>query len=210
MFFIHSRTAPKKQTAKANKRKPKIHPNDSKPSKKAKSAGSGSTDTHNDNEADDEDGGDDFCEPTAAELSAADRPENVPQIETTRQKKRDKHAKLQQTAKVDSAEREQLRNREYLVQWRDQRDIWKFNKLRQISVTKALFREAGDQQLDDEMWQLAMEYLCGTKGQLRQLLRDAAQKVIDDTDARIEAERNEALVQSLNYTRARSFLQMMG
>lgn len=133
----------------------------------------------------------------------------MPQIETTRQKKRDKHAKVQQMAKVDSAEREQLRNREYLEQWRDQRDIWKFNKLRQISVTKALFREAGDQQLDDELWQLAMEYLCGTKGQLRQLLRDAAQKVIDDTDARIAAERNEALVQSINYTRARSFLQMM-
>lgn len=164
------------------------------------------------NTRDDEDNEDadaDAHEPTAAELCQADRPENVPQIETTRAKKRVKHAKVQQTAKVDSVQREELRNREYLEQWRDDRSAWKFNKLRQISLTKALFREVDP--LDDELWQLAMDYLCGAKGNLRQLMRDAAQKVIDDIDRTIGADdgRTAELVKSVNYTRARTFMQML-
>lgn len=151
-------------------------------------------------------------EPTAAELNHADRPENQPQIETTRQKKRDKRAKVESTAKVESRQREKLRDQEYLQLWRDDRAAWKFNKLRQISVGKALFVDTDP--LDDETWQLAMEYLCGAQGRFRQLLREAAQKVIDDIDARIGGSSGDGvdeaqLLQSVNYGRARTFMQML-
>lgn len=157
-------------------------------------------------------------EPTVVEINLANRPENQPQIETTRQKKLAKHAQVQVTAKIGSLQREQLRNREYLQLWRDNRTEWKYNKLRQVSVSKALFLDTDP--LDDETWHLAMEYLCGTKGHMRQLMRDAAQKVIDDVDALIGAcgsngtsdagAGNEAqLLQSVNYGRARTFMQML-
>lgn len=114
---------------------------------------------------------------------------------------------MRASAKIDAAQRERLRDLEYLSQWRDDRTAWKFNKLRQVSVFRTLFADADP--LPDDMWQVAMEYLCGTVGRMRQLMRDAAQKVIDTTDERIVAEKDASLVGALNYARARTFLQTL-
>lgn len=155
---------------------------------------------------DEVDDGDVDYEPTSQELQAADHPENTPNIETTRQKKKAKSQKVAETAKVDSANRDSIRNLQYLRLWKSDRCTWKFHKLRQLSIQKSLFRS--EMPMDDEMWDLALEYLAGSKGQSRQLLIDAAEKVINETDERINADNQQELVNEKMYTRARELLQM--
>lgn len=168
-------------------------------------------------EVDAADGGDDIpiVDPSAVELQQADRAENQPDIETTRRKKRAKHQKVVATAKVDSAQRDRLRNLEYLRLWKSNRTAWKFVKLRQISVQNHLFCDDGDEanRIDDEMWALSLEYMSGTVGAGRQKTIEKAEQVIRRIDEKIEsaaggADEND-LVRSQDYTRARELLQLL-
>lgn len=159
-----------------------------------------------DEDVEKEDDGDNVYEPTTNELQAAEDPENTPNIETTRQKKKDKFQKLAIAAKSDLVVRDQLRNLQYLRLWKFDRVTWKFHKLRQLSIQKSLFRV--EDPLDDELWQLSLEYLSGSKGHSRQLLIEAAEKVINETDERINPDNQQELVNDLMYTRARELLQL--
>lgn len=164
----------------------------------------------------DADSGDDnpIVDPSAVELQQADRAENQPDIETTRRKKRAKHQKVVATAKVDSVQRDRLRNLEYLRLWKSNRTAWKFVKLRQISVQNHLFCDDGDEanRIDDEMWALSLEYMSGTVGAGRQKTIEKAEQVIRRIDEKIEsaagADEND-LVRSQDYTRARELLQLL-
>lgn len=196
----------------STKRKANATGNGKKVKKSKKKTTEGNEDD-DDDEADD--GGDDAAaaEPTAAQLQQANRPENQPDIETTRRKKRAKHQKVVATAKVDSAQRELLRNREYLRQWKTNRSAWKFEKLRQISVQNHLFPTGGDgERVDDEMWSMSLEYMSGTKGAGRQTIIRQAEEVIQKIDERIGDDGGgggNELVRSQDYTRARELLQLL-
>lgn len=145
-------------------------------------------------------------QPTDKELNEVDQPQNIPDIETTRKKKKAKKQKVAETAKNDSSVRDSIRNLQYLRLWKSDRVTWKFNKLRQVSIQKSLF--CVENPMDQEMWELSLEYLAGSKGHSRQLLIEAAEKVINETDDRINADNQQELVNEVMYTRARELLQM--
>lgn len=146
-------------------------------------------------------------DPSSTELVLATQPENKPNIDTTRQKKRAKHQKVVETAKVDSAQREELRNLEYLRKWKTNKGEWKFEKLRQISIQNQLFREK--EAVNDESWELAIEYMTGTKGAGREVIIKKAEEIINEIDSRISGEKNTELVKLKSYNRARELLQLL-
>lgn len=131
----------------------------------------------------------------------------MPNIETTRQKKRAKHQKVVETAKVDSAQRELLRNSEYLQKWKNNRSEWKFEKLRQISIQNNLFKE--DATIDEETWELTIEYMAGCKGAARDAMIKKAETIINDIDAQITEHNKMEMLQQQSYIRARELLQML-
>lgn len=191
-------------TAPSKKRKLQNVINSTEPTKKIKKQKK--MKDHDQEEATN-DGGEDVHEPTITELVAADKPENVPNIETTRQKKRAKHQKCIEIAKVDSAQRELLRNTEYLQKWKHNRAEWKFEKLRQISIQNNLFKEVDP--IDDDTWQLAVEYMSGSKGAARDAIVKKAETVINEIDARITEENKMEMITQQSYNRAREILQLL-
>lgn len=190
-IFVYHRTAPSTQKRKSN-----VAGNVVKV-KKAKTVNADS-----DHENDDEP-----YDPSSNELALATQPENKPNIDTTRQKKRAKHQKVVETAKVDSAQREVQRNLEYLRKWKTKKVEWKFEKLRQISIQNQLFREK--EPIDDESWELAIEYMSGTKGAGREVIIKKAEEIINEIDSRISGEKNAELVKLKSYNRARELLQLL-
>lgn len=145
-------------------------------------------------------------EPTLQEINESLKPENIKNIETVRQKKRTKHDKVVQVNKQSSLEREILRNIEYLNKWKSDREAWKFEKLRQISIQNHLFDEAN---IDDDLWWLIIEYLSGAKGAARDCIIKKSQDVINDIDSRLTETNKKEMLCLKNYKRAREMLQLL-
>lgn len=145
-------------------------------------------------------------EPTLQEINESLKPENIKNVETVRQKKRAKHQKVVEVNKQSSLEREILRNIEYLNKWKSNRESWKFEKLRQISIQNHLFDEAN---IDDDLWLLIIEYLSGTKGAARECIIKKSQEVINDIDNRLTETNKKELLSLKNYKRAREMLQLL-
>lgn len=164
------------------------------------------TQQDNINDASDDD---DFHEPSHTELQQAVQPENTPNIETTRKKKKAKHQKLVEIAKEDSAQREMQRNAEYLRKWKYNRSEWKFEKLRQISIQNHLFIGGTTDLMDDYTWDLTIEYLAGTKGAGRDLIVTKAEDIINSIDSRITNQNKDEMVKLTSYNRARELLQIL-
>lgn len=140
------------------------------------------------------------------EINESLKPENIKDIETVRQKKRKKHEKVVEINKQSSLEREILRNIEYLKKWKTNREEWKFEKLRQISIQNHLFDE---QNIDDALWRLIIEYLSGTKGAAREIIIKKSEEVINDIDSRLTETNREEMLSRKNYKRARDILQLL-
>ncbi|KAM7358529.1 uncharacterized protein ACRADG_003469 isoform 2-T2 [Cochliomyia hominivorax] len=161
--------------------------------------------TNEDHEADD----DDFHEPTLEELKESEKPENNLAIVTGRQKKKQKHQKLLEAQKGQSAEKEKQRNAEYLNKWKHARDSWKFEKLRQISIQQNMFES---DKLDENVWPIALEYLAGSKGSAKDKIVKLANDVIEESDKMCEQQESEeekhSILNSLKYQRARDLLQI--
>lgn len=147
----------------------------------------------------------DIVGPSADQLSQSDLPANRLAIETVRQRKRMKHQHLTDTKQQSSTERDMQRNKEYLRQWSTNRDQWKFEKLRQISIQTHMF----DETIDDEWWTMTKEYLSGAKGAARLAILKKAETVIGQLDATIATTGNADVTQSKNYERAREMLQFL-
>lgn len=166
------------------------------------------TEEHNeeDDAAAEEDGVDDL--PTADLLKEAAKPENSNAIVTVRQKKRKKHLERLEAQKGQSADKDAKRNEEYLRKWRDNREEWKFVKLRQISIQQTAFDE---DKLSAEIWPIALEYLAASKGGSKAIICKLAEDVIQELDKKCEelsedSERR-TIVESSRYQRARNLLQ---
>lgn len=130
-------------------------------------------------------------------------------IVTGRQKKKQKHQKLVEAQKGQSAEKEKQRNAEYLQKWKHSRDSWKFEKLRQISIQQTMFEH---DKLSDDVWPLALEYLAGSKGAAKDKIVKLANDAIEEEDKRAEQqetdEERQLILNSVKYQRARDLLQI--
>uniref|UniRef100_T1PH93 WKF domain-containing protein n=1 Tax=Musca domestica TaxID=7370 RepID=T1PH93_MUSDO len=206
----HEQGVSKKTKKRKNKEKGAVK---EKRSKSHKTVDSGEDDEQheveqhdNDEDNDDDDG---TIEPTLEQLKESEKPENTLAIVTGRQKKKQKHQKLLEAQKEHSMEKERQRNEEYLKKWKHCREDWKFEKLRQISIQQSMFDE---NILSTEYWNIALEYLAGSKGAAKDKVIKMANDVIDEVDKQCEAketeEQRQQLVNSVKYQRARDLLQI--
>lgn len=143
------------------------------------------------------------------QLKESEKPENNLAVLTIRQKKKQKHQKALEAQKSQSGEREKQKNEEYLKKWKNSRDSWKFEKLRQISIQQTMFEL---NKLSNEVWTLALEYLAGSKGAAKDKIVKIANDVIDQLDKESEQKDSEEerleLLNSVKYQRARDLLQI--
>ncbi|KAH8262037.1 hypothetical protein KR038_008023 [Drosophila bunnanda] len=162
-------------------------------------------DTNSDNDDDEEE-----TQPTEAQLREAARPENANAVVTVRQKKKQKHQQRLEAQRSQNSNKEAKVNKEYLVKWKESRDEWKFNKLRQISIQQTAFDE---DKLDAELWPIALEYLASSQGAARAKISKLAEEVIQQLDKEGEKLEDETerqkLIESTRYQRARDMLQSL-
>uniref|UniRef100_A0A1A9ZSI0 WKF domain-containing protein n=1 Tax=Glossina pallidipes TaxID=7398 RepID=A0A1A9ZSI0_GLOPL len=150
----------------------------------------------------------DLHEPTKDELKESEKPENTLALMTIRQKRREKHQKLLEKQEGKGAERELRRDEDYLRMWYHSRNIWKFEKLRQISIEQTMLEK-----LHSDIWPLALQYLAGTKGASKERLVKIANDSIEQLDKQSEKLLGESekriLLHSTKYQRARDLLQIL-
>ncbi|KAL9701454.1 hypothetical protein quinque_004895 [Culex quinquefasciatus] len=123
---------------------------------------------------------------------------------TKRAKKREKHAKNQEAKQEKSKDRDRQEVQQYLEAWRDDREKWKFQKLKQIYIQENVFDET---RLGTEVWPIALEYLSGTKGSGKETLMKQAQTVIREIDQQAKDGEDQ---EGSRYQRARELLQYLG
>lgn len=142
-----------------------------------------------------------------------------------RQKKRMKQAQVHEKRKDDDNERTIA----YLTKWQENREEWKFEKLRQITIQKNILNPIA---IPEEHFALALEYLSTTKVSVSMLQRtkvdgngicllcyfqgvarthiiEGAQKTIEKFEADINEENRDEILNSPEYKRARDVLQTM-
>ncbi|XP_017070784.1 uncharacterized protein C7orf50 homolog [Drosophila eugracilis] len=148
-------------------------------------------------------------QPTEEQLKEAARPENANAVVTVRKKKKQKHQQRLEAQKSQNSNKEAKVNKEYLFKWKESRQEWKFNKLRQISIQQTAFSE---DKLDAELWPTALEYLASSQGAARSKITQLAQEVIQKLDKEGEKLEDETerqkLIESTQYQRARDLLQI--
>lgn len=143
-------------------------------------------------------------EPSQEELEESMKPENQVAIETIRQKKQKSHSKNIDNWKVNVSATETRRNVEYLNKWKEDRDSWKFEKLRQISIQKCVFDE---EKLPETIWETVIAYLGGCKGRARVELIEKSEEIIKTLDQLQVTE--PGLEKKIKYRRARDVLQIL-
>lgn len=126
---------------------------------------------------------------------------------TKRAKKREKHAKNVDDRKQKAIDREKEECRQYLLTWNDQREKWKFQKLKQIYIQEHVFNE---EHLDGDIWPVVLEYLSGMKGSGRDGLAKRAEEAIKELDEKVKDSGDDTLLEGSRYQRARELLQYLG
>lgn len=144
--------------------------------------------------------------PTEEQLQESEKPENQPDLRTVRQKKKKRHQKNVVMQMETSANKEINKNAEYLTKWKQDKTQWKFEKLRQISIQNTCLDES---KMTDEIWEIAAEYLSGTKGAAKSKLCEMAESTIDKLDEEIQKTNDKSLIVSASYKRARELLQSL-
>ncbi|XP_053688267.1 uncharacterized protein C7orf50 homolog [Sabethes cyaneus] len=131
----------------------------------------------------------------------------VPTSSAKRAKRREKHAKNQQDKQEQSKNREKQDVCQYLQTWNDNREKWKFQKLKQIYIQEHVFDE---DLLDDTIWPIVLEYISGTKGSGKETLSNRAKTIIKDVDRQAKDSGDKSLLEGSKYRRARDVLQYLG
>jgi len=110
--------------------------------------------------------------------------------------KRAAKATAQEARKNDEGEEIRvLEARQYLKTWKEDKQMWKFNKNRQTWLLKNLFHPSA---FDDELFSILVEYLRPLKGNARaETIKQAEAKVNEDAVQFLEAERARVVVQML-------------
>lgn len=143
-------------------------------------------------------------EPSQEELAESLKPENQIGIETIRQKKQKSHSKNVDNWKLNVSLTESRRNIDYLNKWKSDRESWKFEKLRQISIQKCIFDE---EKLPETIWYTVVEYLEGCKGRARDELIEKSEYIIKEIDQQSTPDHDSEI--KIKYKRARDVLQIL-
>lgn len=138
----------------------------------------------------------------ASEIDNANEDDD-PEKAALRKKKREKRKlkKLKKEQKKnenkEKAGTAKLAAVEYLKQWKNERTVWKFQKVRQVWLLQNMYDQA---LLDDDSFEVLLEYLEGLKGHSRQ-------KTVSDAETMLEkSEKEEAEMQS---ERAKQIIQLL-
>ncbi|XP_055620405.1 uncharacterized protein C7orf50 homolog [Toxorhynchites rutilus septentrionalis] len=131
-------------------------------------------------------------------------PSLKPKKKTKRAKQREKHAKNQEAKQEKAKDRDRQEVKEYLRMWSEDKDKWKFQKLKQMYIQTHVFDE---DHLDGEMWPTVLEYLSGSKGSGKEALLKRAEAVVKEIDKQAKDSEDDTLLQSSKYQRARELLQ---
>lgn len=104
-----------------------------------------------------------------------------------RQMKKEKHA--QRLAETDAASKDQLKSQciSYLSQWKHDKQNWKFMKIKQVWLFKNKFSSI---LVPDSSWKTLLEYFESAQGNIRKLLLDDANKVINQMDEWTESQKD--------------------
>lgn len=142
---------------------------------------------------DNESGGVEDEDPEKAALRKKKR-EKRKQKKLERERKRKEHAEKAGTAKVAAVD--------YLKQWKNDRETWKFQKVRQVWLLQNMY----DQMLlDDESFEILLEYLEGLQGKAREKTVSEAETTLekneteeDSSDAEVRFDRAKQVIQLLS------------
>lgn len=145
-------------------------------------------------------------EPTVAEMEAVYKPENQKDIETVRSKKRKNHESNEEAKKIKKDDKVKSDIQIYLESWKNDKDNWKFAKLKQYYLQNNCF---DTNLVEDDVWEIALEYLSGTKGQGRELILKRAKKLIDRIEEQVSKAEEKTVTDFPNYNRARQLMQTL-
>lgn len=145
-------------------------------------------------------------EPTVAEMEAVYKPENQKDIETVRSKKRKNHESNEEAKKIKKDDKAKSEIQIYLESWKNDKDNWKFAKLKQYYLQNNCF---DTNLVEDDVWEIALEYLSGTKGQGRELILKRAKKLIDRIEEQVSKAEDKTVTDFPNYNRARQLMQTL-
>lgn len=145
-------------------------------------------------------------EPTVAEMEAVYKPENQKDIETVRSKKRKNHESNEEAKKIKKDDKVKNDIQIYLESWKNDKDNWKFAKLKQYYLQNNCF---DTNLVEDDVWEIALEYLSGTKGQGRELILKRAKKLIDRIEEQVSKAEEKTVTDFPNYNRARQLMQTL-
>lgn len=123
---------------------------------------------------------------------------------TVRDKKRKVHKNIQEKIKETGDTRELISVKEYLNKWKGDRDLWKFEKRKQIYIQTNCFEP---NRVQDDDWTVCLEYLEGSKGKSREALIASAEKLIGEIDE--SQDQQQDVAKNIKYNRARDLLQML-
>ncbi|KAJ2909372.1 hypothetical protein GGI21_001946, partial [Coemansia aciculifera] len=127
-------------------------------------------------------------EATAADAATADRPTKRRTAAEIRHVKKEKQRVAREGSEATRAAAHQ-----YLQQWSNDRESWKFNKARQLWIVRHLYLES---QVPSDLFELAIQYLDGSGDVLRKSLASDARLIAEPMSAitpELQAMRSKAL-----------------
>nr|AGM32130.1 hypothetical protein [Coptotermes formosanus] len=135
-----------------------------------------------------------------------------------RKKKQNKRKKAKKIKAVDNSDGNKERCMDYLKRWHEDRQNWKFEKLRQIWLFRNMLDPA---KVPDSSFEILVDYISSTQGHARQMIVEKTMKVVKAVELwsklseegvkeeDIAIQIPDGKVPEVMYERARSILQSL-
>lgn len=127
--------------------------------------------------------------------------------ESKRSKKRKKHLENLDKSKSRSDKKYHDEIIDYLRTWKNDKDNWKFQKMKQIFIQNHVFES---DIIIGDIWDTTLEYISGSKGNSKDILIEQAEKIIHKIDTERENNKDIGESKQVLYKRARDLLQLLG
>uniref|UniRef100_A0A1B6C669 WKF domain-containing protein n=1 Tax=Clastoptera arizonana TaxID=38151 RepID=A0A1B6C669_9HEMI len=102
-------------------------------------------------------------------------------------KKKSKKEKKMEKLLEDSKQVHQ-QSMEYLRKWKNDYSNWKFEKAKQLRLLNYMFDRL---KLSDEMFSIFLEYISGSKGNIKNIINDKCSKIIGEVENSMNQNKNE-------------------
>lgn len=137
-------------------------------------------------------------------ITAGTTIDKVPGIKT-KLTNQEEHAMKKEEQNKIAKQKELLGVLNYLDIWKNHREKWKFQKLKQLYIQDHVFDE---KKFNAKNFSRALEYLAGAKGKSLSNMLVSAKLIIKEIDSASDADENAK--KSVKYQRAREILQTLG